>query len=49
VLFISNNEKLVDEYNEVEVAITEPLLNPQVVFWVVMIEPQTPLDIGILT
>ena len=46
---MSYNEKLVDEYNDVEAPITEPLFCPQVVFCVVSIEPHTPLEIGMLT
>jgi hypothetical protein len=48
LLLISNKEKLVDEYKDVDDPVTEPLLNPQVVFCTADIDPHTPLDIGML-
>jgi hypothetical protein len=46
--FTSYKKKSVEEYNEVEDPVTDPLLIPQVVFWTAAMEPQTPLDIGTL-
>jgi hypothetical protein len=46
---ISYNEKFVDEYNEVDEPVTDPLLTPQVVFCTATIEPHTPLDTGMFS
>jgi hypothetical protein len=46
--FTSYKKKSVEESNEVEDPVPDPLLIPQVVFWTASTEPQTPLDIGTL-
>jgi hypothetical protein len=37
---------LVDEYNEVDEPVTDPLLSPQVVFCTATTDAHTPLEIG---